>query len=158
LRVWLALGAVGATLQIGCATMAVPATGVQQLAVDDAPAQVLPGSPPWGVVTVEMRKGSSSKSDIRQVPLQDPMFVQQALQASGVTKRFRGMNIQLIRVVGDDRQKMDSKYDRGKGSVEPAYDYALRPGDHLIVTEDNTTSLDMMFRSLAGPLGRAVGK
>ena len=68
------------------------------------------------------------------------------------------MNIEVIRVVGDERQKMDAKYNRGKGRVEFAYDYALRPGDHLIVTEDSTTALEQMVRSLAGPLGGAAEK
>jgi hypothetical protein len=53
---------------------------------------------------------------------------------------------------------MDVKYDRSKGNVNPLYDYALHPGDHLIVIEDTTTAFDDMLNSLAGPARNAIGR
>jgi hypothetical protein len=149
------LALVCASLETGCASLsthgngAIPMAGVQT---------AQPGSPTnTSSISVEVRGANGGKPEIRQIPLQEQMFLQQALEAVGVTKRFRGMKIQVIRMAGDERQKMEAKYKQGSGHVDPAYDYALHPGDHVIVTDDSKTILEEMMHSVTGPIGRAVG-
>ena len=145
------------SLLAGCATLVesgkplLPTIGAAQDAAGS------PATPRAGFITVEMRPEKSLKPDIKQVPLQDPMFVQQALQAAGAAKRFRNMDIQVVRMVGDNPQRMDAKFKRGTHTVDPAYDYALQTGDHLIVTETRSTALEDMARTLGVPLGLTPG-
>jgi hypothetical protein len=156
LGAWLAL--VWTSLAAGCASLTTQELGTLPQPGTDPSVATQSAVPNNGSITVEIRPEKSGKPELRQLPLQSPMYVQQALEATGVIKRFRGMNVELIRMAGDKRQKMDSKYVRAGRRVDPGYDYALHPGDHLIVTEDSTTVLDEMFHALTGPIGKAVGK
>ena len=60
-------------------------------------------------------------------------------------------------MTGDQRAKLDVKYDHTKAQVNPLYDYALHPGDHVIVQEVTKTAFDDMLESIADPLRRATG-
>jgi hypothetical protein len=75
------------------------------------------------------------------------------LEKANLIKKFRRMNIHIVRVVGDHRARMDVKYEHAKAHVDPLYDYALYPNDHLVVQEVTKTAFDDMLESL-GPLGR----
>lgn len=69
-----------------------------------------------------------------------------AVERSGARDRFGRMKLDLIRN-GDDgaRHKMEVKLNKRSGRIEPLYDYAIRPGDHILITEDNTTELGRML-------------
>jgi hypothetical protein len=115
------------------------------------------GQPPTmpaalGMATVEIRAAGKSP-DIKSLPLDGGTSISTTIDRLGVTKRFRRMDVQLIRAVGDQRQKLDVPYDRRLNTVKSLYDYALHPGDHLIITEDPRTIVDDMLESVAGPLG-----
>ena len=116
-------------------------------------ASAAPG--PTTAVTMEIRPVGKKKPEMTQLQLDSGATVQQALEKAKLVKRFRRMNIEVMRVAGQQRAKLDVKYDHTKAQVNPLYDYALYPGDHLIVAEDPSTSLDDMFNSIAGPLPRA---
>ncbi|MCY2991576.1 MAG: hypothetical protein NTY19_27440 [Planctomycetota bacterium] len=143
----------------GCASLAGPGLGSLLIAEKpDQPqpqAQAAPASD--GSVTMEIRPLGSRKPEMGQVSLQNTVFLQQALVGAGLVKRFRGMNIQVIRMAGDARQKMEAKYRHAEKRVDPAYDYALHPGDHLIITEENPSTVAEMMKSVTGPLGAATG-
>ena len=143
----------------GCATLTGPGLGslliVEKPDQPEPQAQAAPAS--HGVVTMEIRPQGSRKPEIRQVPLQNTVFLQQALEGAGLVKRFRGMNIEVLRMEGDTRQKMEAKYKHAEKRVDPAYDYALHPGDHLIITEENPSTVAEMMKSVTGPLGAATG-
>jgi hypothetical protein len=98
-------------------------------------------------VTIETR-ADGKKPEIKRLPLRPGMFVQHALEQSGTVDRFRRMDVQVVRNVTGRRAKMDVRYEHGKGSVDPLYDYALHPGDHIVATEDTSNALDDMFSSL----------
>jgi hypothetical protein len=104
-------------------------------------------------ITMEIR-ASGEKPRIEQVVLDGDNTVQQALEKANLIKKFRRMNIHIVRVVGDHRARMDVKYEHAKAHVDPLYDYALYPNDHLVVQEVTKTAFDDMLESL-GPLGRA---
>jgi protein involved in polysaccharide export with SLBB domain len=96
------------------------------------------------------------KPEMRQLQLDNGATIQQALEKAGLVKRFRRMNIEVMRVTGEQRAKLDAKYDHTKAQVNPLYDYALHPGDHLIVAQDTATTLDDMLESIS-PLRQAAG-
>jgi hypothetical protein len=154
---WAAL--VCSFLLAGCASLSGP--GLGSLLITEKPdqpqpqAQAAPASS--GFITLEIRPQGSRKPEMRQVPLQNTVFLQQALEGAGLVKRFRGMNIEVIRMAGDTRQKMEAKYKHAEKRVDPAYDYALHPGDHLIITEENPSTVAELMKSVTGPLGAATG-
>ena len=101
---------------------------------------------------MEMRQ-AGKKPEMRQMPLVGVLRVQQALEEVGAVKRFRRMNVRVMRPERDQRQKLEVRYDHRSRSVEPLYDYVLHPGDHLVVSEDKTTALDDMLQSATGSFG-----
>ena len=154
---WAALAC--SSLLAGCASLT--GSGLGSLLVTEKPdPPQLPAqasSASSGSVTMEIRPQGSRKPEIRQVPLQNTVFLQQALEGAGLVKRFRGMKIEVIRMAGDTRQKMEAKYQHAQKRVDPAYDYALHPGDHVIIAEENPSTVAEMMKSVTGPLGAATG-
>lgn len=142
----------GVSLFAGCTTLGI--SNESKLAGSPAVGQATPTPGQVAGVTLEVHNGSK-KPTLRQLPLQNEMRVQEALEAGGLLKRSGGLKIKMIRMEGDQPAKLDIKFDRKHRMVEPLYDYALRPGDHLIVSEDKTSTLEEMARNSA--LGRAVG-
>lgn len=115
-----------------------------------------PTSTPAPTITMEIR-ASGKKPEIKQFQLDGGNTVQQMLEKAKLIKKFRRMDIEVIRLTGDQRAKLDVKYDHTEAQVNPLYDYALYPGDHVIVQEVTKTALDDMFESVADPLRRATG-
>jgi hypothetical protein len=111
---------------------------------------------PATTITMEIR-ASGEKPKITELRLDGDTTVQQALEKAKLVKKFRRMDIQVMRVAGDQRAKLDVKYDHTAAHVKPLYDYSLYPGDHLIVEEVTKTALDDMLESVADPLRRATG-
>jgi len=107
-------------------------------------------------ITMEIRE-SGKKPEIKQFPLEQSSTVQQLLEQTRLVKKFRRMDIEVMRTAGDQRAKMTVKYDHTQGMVRPEYDYALHPGDHVIVQEVTKTAFDDMLESVADPLRRATG-
>ena len=144
---------------LGCASLTGPGLGSLLVAEKpdqpQPPAQAAPASN--GFVTMEIRPQGSRKPEMGQVSLESTVFLQQALESAGLVKRFRGMNIQVIRMAGDTRQKMEAKYRHAEKRVDPAYDYALHPGDHLIIAEENPSTVAEMMKSVTGPFSTATG-
>ena len=136
----------------GCTVM--DAGGEKSLPLAGGEAIPAPNSP--ASVTMEIRP-VGKKPELRQVQLDSGATVQQVLEKAKLVKRFRRMNIDVLRVTGEQRAKLDVKYDHTKAHVDPLYDYAVHPGDHLIVAEDPSTALDDMFKSLTNPLRSTSG-
>ena len=151
-RFWqMGMAAMAALLLSGCAVM--NTGGAQSLPVPEAAAMAAPGS--TASITMEIRP-AGKKPEMTQLQLDNGTTVQQALEKAKLVQRFRRMNVEVMRVAGQQRAKLDVKYDHTKAHVDPLYDYALHPGDHLIVAQDTSTALDDMLESL-GPLRRASG-
>ncbi len=111
---------------------------------------------PAGSITMEVRP-SNRRSEVRQIALTESMHIQEALEQAELTRRFKRMDLHVMRVAGDQRHKLDSKYSHKNGIVNPLYDYSLRPGDHLVVIEDPRNMFDDMLESVGGPL-RALSR
>ena len=143
-------------LASGCTTLKFPGSsllpGLQgtkaKVAVDD---QAVPDSQ---TVVVELYRVNGLAGRVR-VPVKPGMVVQNVLEDSGALDRFSRMSIKLKRRV-DGQQgylPLTAVYDHGRKTVRPESNYAIRPGDFLIVTEDPTTSTDEMVQQLLNPLG-----
>jgi hypothetical protein len=76
------------------------------------------------------------------------------LEQSGAIKRFSRMHVQLQRPLPTGGwHVMELEFDRDLKRIAPEYDYALLPGDRVVVREDTTTAWDdVMVRALK-PLG-----
>ena len=103
---------------------------------------------PTASITIEVR-ADGKKPEVGKIPLEGSPRIQEVLEQAGLVKKFRRMDIVVMRTTGDQRQKLESKYDHGEGWVNPLYDYQLYPGDHLVVTEDTSNVFDDMLNSLA---------
>ena len=103
--------------------------------------------------TVEVRK-ADGRASLKQQELTGPLHVQEALINTKANKQFRRFKLALSRPLPDGRiHNMEMQYDRAAKRVELEYDYALLPGDRLIVTEDPITMLDEAMDAFTGPFG-----
>jgi hypothetical protein len=140
----------------GCATLhANPAADFA-----DAPAMEDPGvepAPRAATLSLEVR-AAGKQPEIRQIPLQGVTHVQDVLEQTNLTRRFRRMKVHVVRTIGDRMAKLDANYEHQAGRIDPLYDYALHPGDHLVVVEDTSTVLDDMLNNLPNPLGPPRGR
>lgn len=153
----LLFGVTAVALLTGCSALGT--AGLTSVPLPGGPAgeTAAAPAPDQTSITIELRQ-EGREPQRRQVAFREGMHVQEALEAAGAVKRFRRMNIDLVRVVSGQRQKLPAKYKHTVRRVDPLYDYALYAGDHLIVTEDSTTAFDDMLNSVTGPVTQAVGK
>jgi hypothetical protein len=95
-----------------------------------------------------------------EAALDGTTFVQGALEKTGATKRFRKMNVFVIRANSDGagKHRMDVTYDSAKRRVASDTDYALHPGDRIVVVEDTSTFVEKMLGPMLGPLGAMGGR
>jgi hypothetical protein len=109
-----------------------------------------PGEPAFTMV-IDPALG---KTDAYPVPLENPISVQQALVETGTLYYFRRQKLFVERQVPEAGRslRMPVKFDYGAGAVTPDTDYALLPGDRLIVSEDTTTIFDQAMEEIGGPL------
>ena len=86
--------------------------------------------------------------------LSGQMHVQEALDQVGAAKKFRRIQVELVRPLPSGQfHRITCEYDLGTKRVTPEFDYALLPGDRLVVKEDPTNMFDDMLSSALGPLG-----
>lgn len=142
-------------LAAGCSTVGPTDAGVLELPGQASESLTDSRQPAGGLITTEIRR-ARKQPEIGKMPLTGVTRVQEALEQIGATKRFRRMNIQVMRPVRGERQKLEVKYDHSSRSVDPVYDYVLHPGDHLVVFEDTTTAFDDMLQSITGSIGLAT--
>ena len=141
------------TLANGCQTLT-----LGNLSGTDAPLQAAtsPGEKsPTYTVQYHPSEGRPEKIDI---PWEEGVCLQDALVRAEALKRFRRANIELYRKPPDQELycKMEVHYDRGKRAIPPLYNYAVHPGDRLIVTEDPSDALDDMLETLKSPFGNIL--
>ncbi len=90
------------------------------------------------------------------LPFTQGATVQQALTESKALKRFQNVKIEIIRTDKQtgQRVKMNAKYLIGKRRIAISDDYALYPGDYIVVQEDTKTQLDQFLDPVAKLLGQ----
>ena len=102
---------------------------------------------------MEVRQ-DGEKPHIERIPLpkDHPMFVETLVQEAKIHERLGGVNISIMRPTGPNTApvRMDVRV-KDTGKVKEMEDnYALMPGDHLIVTYDQRTSLEVLMDNVRG--------
>ena len=130
----------------------------------------LPGKPdgqstaaelPRCTIVMQPEKG---RPEAVQVPLSEGATVQTVLDQSKAMKRFRRMNVYVLRKPAMDGksprepQKMSVEFKRSGRQVEFDHDYALHPNDRIVVEENTSSMVDDMVGTMADALGIPVAK
>lgn len=112
---------------------------------------------PPGNFTVEVRP-AKGQPIAKEQPLAGHLTVQEALEHTKANKKFGKFNLELHRPLPDGRvHSMLLEYDRAEKHVDPEFDYAILPGDRVIVIEDTTTLFDEFMDRMSMPFGGKQG-
>jgi hypothetical protein len=137
----------GATLATGCSTL--PSSfSSSGLIADSAQEPIASGSQPQYLVDMQMAYGGSKKF---KGNVTAGTTVQSAIEASGAAKKFRGMDVVVLRKVEGDHKplQMTCRYNPGKKRVRPETDYALQHGDRIVITPKSENQLMKMLGTFA---------
>ncbi len=119
---------------------------------EKSPVEQAPAS--QGMVTVELHP-TRGKVTRGQMPCAESMTVQDALEISGANKKFRNLTYEVVRFDQEKGKqiKMGGSYLPEKRTAAAHFDYALRPGDQINVTEDSSSPID----GVLDPISRILG-
>ena len=87
------------------------------------------------------------------LPLDYGMTLQNALLETKVTRRFRDMDINVMRVTPQSRGQrvpLQADYDTVKNRVGILHDMTLHPGDHIMIVETSTSPIDDAISRFTG--------
>jgi hypothetical protein len=108
---------------------------------------------PTAKYVVEIRPEGGKPQTVEK-PLTETLHVQGALQQTGAAKKFDRALVDVYRPLPNGGwHKMTLEYDHDAHEIPPEYDYAVLPGDRIVVTEDTTTVFDDMMQRALKPLG-----
>jgi len=103
--------------------------------------------------TIEIQP-SKGKPQAVEKQLTDQVHVQTALEQSGALKKWKRVVVKIYRPLPKGGwHKMDLEFDRESHRVPPEFDYAILPGDRIIVIEDTSTVFDDVAERALKPLG-----
>ncbi len=153
---------VGLVCQVGCVTLLGKKRSpkLDTTYLEAAGYSIPPGGMPSPVgnmssdgqsIILEVRQ-AGEKPHLERIPLskERPMFVETLVQEAKIHERLGGVNISIMRPTGPSTPpvRMDvSVKDTGKVK-EMEDNYALMPGDHLIVTYDQRTTFEVFFDNI----------
>lgn len=117
------------------------------------PAPVRPTHSSGPAIVMEVR-GAEDKRHMEQIPLPKdrPMFVEDLVREAKISERVGGVLISIMRPAGPNLPpiRMDVRV-KDSGKVKDLEEnYALMPGDHVIVNCDGRTSLEVFVDSIKG--------
>jgi hypothetical protein len=145
----LALSAIFSGL-VGCSMFKEQATPKLSAEVTPGPT---PDGPPAAKYTVEIRPEKGKPRAVEK-SLTEPIHVQAAMEQTGALKKFNRSMISIYRQLpSGGLHKMDLEYDRENHGVPPEFDYAILPGDRIVVTEDPRNVMDDVMERALKPLG-----
>lgn len=95
-----------------------------------------------GSFTVSVESGFSSPK-VYTGSVDDTMTIQKALEVSGATKKHRSPEIEILRRVEESGRglRMQVDYDVRKKQVRPEQNYAILPGDRIVVRSKESSPL-----------------
>ena len=112
-----------------------------------------PGAAPAGKYIVEIRPEESKPQAIER-EITEQLHVQAALEQAGVARKWARMEIEMYRLLPSGGwHKMAIDFDRETHRVPPEFDYAVLPGDRIIVTQDSTNIVDDFVNRALAPIG-----
>jgi len=115
------------------------------------------GMPQQPMIMVEMQSGESTQKSVK-LPLASAPTLQAAVEQSKADRRFKRFHIAISRLPqnpGGQPQTLVSKYDHVGKKIPFDSDYALRPGDRVVIVEDKSSVIDDMLGSFLNPV-RAI--
>lgn len=131
-------------LLTGCTSLQTPTLGFGKTALWGSHAEVIKDShvgdsqsaAPAGKFIVEFRD-ANGKSSSSEFNVTGPLCAHDALQQAKATKKFNRITVELVRPLPSGNwHRMPIEYDRSIRRVPAECDYAILPGDRIIVTED----------------------
>ena len=114
----------------------------------EAEADAAPDGPMIKVST----KGQFSRRKTETLPLEPGMTLQDVLEETRVTRRFRHMEINVMRVTPHSNGMavpLQAEYDSVKNRVGVLHDMALYPGDHVMIVEEVKSPFDELIGGMA---------
>lgn len=103
-------------------------------------------------VTVSIKPEFGRRKSVT-LPLEYGMTLQDVLQKTKVTRRFHNMEINVMRVTpqsNGQRVPLKAEYDTAHNRVGVLHDMALHPGDHIMIVETTTSSIEDALARLTG--------
>jgi hypothetical protein len=131
-------------LLTGCSSLQTPSLGLGKTALWGSRAEVIKDNQvgdtntaaPAGKYIVELRD-AGGKSSSSEFNLTGPICTHDALQQAGAVKKFGRIKVELVRPLPSGGWHwIPIEYDRTIRRVPAECDYAILPGDRVIVTED----------------------
>ncbi len=121
----------------GCTSLGkTPLWGTQAVVVKDSHLADPAAAAPAGKYIVEFRAAGGTANSTEH-NIAGPLNAHEALQQANAVKKFNRITIELVRPLPNGGwHRMPIEYDRNIRRVPAEYDYAVLPGDRLIVTED----------------------
>lgn len=118
-------------------------TGCQSLTTQQQPA-----APSRDTVTVQIRASNRSPKNI-QVPLTPEMRLQDVVDESKAP--FRNKRAYIIRTSPKTGEQHKLEADFGANRrISLEFDYAIQPGDRVVIAEDTTSSFDRVMKTILG--------
>lgn len=99
---------------------------------------------------VEIR-GVMQKPKVYEATLDGPITVQTVLEEFGAIKKFKNMEITILRRVEETGHplKLTADYKPRKKAVTPEQDYAILPKDRIVIEPSSSSTLAKMVNSLS---------
>ncbi|MBC7854933.1 MAG: hypothetical protein IAF94_15990 [Pirellulaceae bacterium] len=147
----LSLGLVVSALT-GCASLGTPKPDARvELSKAGTPVADTANTPTVNIIF----QPESGRPERLEQPLTEATTVQQMLVQSGSYQKYRRIEVEIDRPLASGGfHKIPCEYDRETKQISPESDYALMPGDRVIVTQDTSTIIDDMMRAAGGNLGK----
>jgi hypothetical protein len=104
--------------------------------------------------TVEIRSTTRRAKEI-EVPLAADSRVQDVLDASQASTKFRHLDVYILRPTQHPTEpalKMVCPFDRKNRRISWQSDYAVLPGDRIVVSEARVNPMEQMLGGLIGGL------
>jgi hypothetical protein len=120
-------------------------------AVVPPPTSISDAPPREVVVQLRPQRGGP---ELVKVPMEGDESVESILKKSKATSRFGRMKVSLFRSGRKGamaNEPLRVEYDSGARQVPAQYDYALQPGDKLLVIEDSRSAFEEMMGQVFGP-------
>ncbi len=110
------------------------------------PAPVAPDPSGAPRVILEVREDGTHLESI-PLPMDRPVFIEDLVQEARLHDRFGQLSVSIMRPSesGGPPVRLDTRIDDSGKTVNTGQNYALMPGDHLIVNSDNRSGLERVI-------------
>ncbi|MEM7782806.1 MAG: hypothetical protein AAF623_05595, partial [Planctomycetota bacterium] len=97
--------------------------------------------------------GMMGTSEAFEGDIDGPITIQTVLHRSGVLRKYRNLDIQIIRQVEENGRtlKLPVKFNVRRKKVSPEQDYAIHPNDTIMISAMTANPLDKLAETF-GPL------